>query len=553
MKAVILADGMEGRLHPLTQFMPKPMLPVVNKPVMEHLVALFAQHGVREIVVGLRHLPYHVEHYFGDGRRWGVHITYSLQREPLGTAGMLRRTARLLDSTFVVAFGGAVLDADITAVLDFHRMRGALATVVLGDNCSVEHESQAAEVPPCPAHLDDEGRLLRWETDDHGGEGLPRPWARLLILEPAVLELIPSTGVCDLETDLFPTLLAEAAPFYGYLDKGYWNDLATLTAYQRANRDVLEGMAPGIEIPGRQQGAGIWRGRNAVVHPKAQLVPPVIVGDNCRVHADAVVGPYAVLGHNVIVDEGATVENSTVFDSSYLGRLVNVKDAFVNRNCLVQASSGTSVFLSDEFLLGDATEERVRLWAERAVEWLIACLLFVLSLPLWPLVALLSWLSLRGAQSSEGGARAIVVTEACATADQSAQRAAGEPGWQPVQLPRFRAGHSHWAGRLLTRSGLVHLPKLLHVLNGDIALVGIGPLSPEQAGDLVEGWQRQRFLRSAGLTGLWYVEGGGDMSLDEQLIMDNYYAVTRSWRDDLRILWKTPRAWLRRAAAPEAA
>jgi len=182
-------------------------------------------------------------------------------------------------------------------------------------------------------------------------------------------------------------------------------------------------------------------------------------------------------------------------------------------------------------------EEPLRRSLGRAVEWTAALLLFVLTLPLWPLAALLSRLN---------GPGPVLVKEPCATADLDALSRTGEAAWRTVDLLRFRSGE-RGAGRVLYRASANFLPSLIHVLRGEVSLVGVGPMTPEQAGQLTEDWQLQRFRRPAGLTGLWYVSGGKDMTLDEQLLADSYYAVTRTWQKDARILWQTPRAWWRRA------
>jgi len=530
MKAMILAAGVGSRLSPLTLFMAKPMVPVVNKPVMEHIIELLARHAVKEIVANLHYLPHHIERYFGDGRRWGVHITYSLERELLGTAGAVRRMASHFDNTFLVVMGDALTDLDLQAIVAFHRQRGAQATIALHE---VEDPTRYGVV-----QVDETGRILRFQEKPKHEEAVSNLVNMgVYIFEPPILDLIPPGEVYDFGHQLFPRLLEEGVPFYGYRADCYWSDVGSFGEYRRAQSAILGGEVRGIRIPGRQVAEGIWQGRGVGVHPRARLVPPVVIGDNCQVRADAIVGPETVLGSHVIVDEGATVVGSTVLDGTYVGRLVNVQEAVVNRNCLVSVPASASVFVADRFLLGEVGEEALVRGLGRALEWAGALALFLASLPLWPLAALLARLS---------GPGPLLVLRESATSDPQALRETGRVGWRAVQVRRFRADPSARAGRLLHRLGLAGLPGLLHVLRGDLALVGVGPLTPAQAEGLTEDWQRQRFLYPAGLIGLWYVSGGGNMSLEEQLILDGYYAVTRTWRDDLRILWQTPGAWWRR-------
>ncbi len=552
MKAMILAAGVGSRLSPLTLFMPKPMVPVVNKPVMEHIVELLARHDVKEIIANLHYMPHHVERYFGDGRRWGVHITYSLERELLGTAGAVRRVASHFDDTFVVLMGDAITDLDLGAAVAFHRERGAQATIVLrqgdegtGGRGDEETRGQGDEGTgrqgdeEATIEIDETGRILRFglvngESNDQSTNLPIYQSASIYILEPPILNLIPPGEVYDFGHQLFPRLLEEKVPFYGYRADCYWSDVGSFAEYRRAQSAILGGEVRSVRIPGRQVAESVWQGRNVAVHPTARLVPPVVIGDNCQIRTDAIVGPETVLGHNVIVDEGATVVGSTVLDGTYVGRLVNVQEAVVNRNCLVSVPASASVFVADRFLLGEVGEEAVIRDLGHALEWIGALALLIVSLPLWPLAALLARLG------------PLLVTEPCATADPQTVRETGQVGWRTVHIRRFRADPATRAGRLLRRLGLAGLPGLLHVLHGDVALVGVGPLTPDQADGLAEDWQRQRFLCPAGLTGLWYVSGDRDTSLEEQLIVDSYYAATRTWRKDLRILWQTPGAWWRR-------
>ena len=516
MKAMILAAGVDmpnSHLSPLTLFMPKPMAPLANKPVMEYTVELLAHHGIKEIFASLHTLPHHIESHFGDGRRWGVRITYSLERQVLGTAGAVRRMASHFDDTFLVLRGDMLTDLDLEAALAFHRERGAQATIVL------QPADSAGAVP-----MDGAGRILDLPGPGPVGAGV-------YILEPSILDHIPPGETYDLE-QLFPQLAAVGAPLYGYRADHYWNDLANFGAYRQAHNAILRGQVRNALIPGRQVAEGVWLGHNVTIHPRAQLVPPVIVGDNSQVRADAIIGPETVLGCNVIVAEGATAAGSAILDNTYIGRLINVQVSVVNRNCLVNIPTETSVFITDRFLLGEVGQEALARELRRAVEWASTLMLLLLSAPLWLLAALLAWW---------GGSGPLLEKKPCATADPNAVGL--EPRWRTIHLNSFRANPSTWAGRLLQQLGLVKLPGLLHVLRGEMSLVGVGPLTPKQAEGLTEDWQRQRFLHPAGLTGLWYINKNGKLPLEEQLIVDSYYAVTRTWREDLRILWQTPGAW----------
>lgn len=534
MKAMILAAGVGSRLSPLTLFLPKPMAPIANKPVMEHLIDLLARHGVKDIAANLYYLPDQIERYFGDGQRWGVRITYSLERQLLGTAGAVRRMANFLApdeaaGPFWVLMGDALTDLDLTAMFRYHQERRALATIALHE---VDDPSRFGVV-----QLADDGRILRFQEKPTREEAVSKLVnLGVYLFEPQILQKIPAGEVYDFGHQLFPRLLAEGADFYGYRADGYWSDVGSFTEYRRAQSAVLRQQVRGVLLPYRQTTPGVWLGQGVSIHPKAQLIPPVVIGDHSQVRADAVIGPETVLGSQVIVDEAATVTGSTILNGTYVGRLVNVVESVVNRNCLINVPADASVFVADRFLLGEAGADVVQQGLERTLFWLLALFLFLLSLPLWPLAFGLALFAGRGP---------LLTTVPCVSADEQKRWQTGQLAWHTVPYPRFRADERTLAGRWLRRLGWTHLPMLLTVLRGQAALVGVGPLSPDQFPGLTEDWQRQRFLSPIGLTGLWYVNSDRPMALDEQLIVDGYYAVTRNWRDDLHILRQTPGAWVR--------
>ncbi len=534
MIAMILAAGVGSRLSPLTLFMPKPMVPVCNKPVMEHIIDLLAQHQINTVVANLNYLPDQIERYFGNGQRWGVNLTYSLERDLLGTAGAVKRVADIFDETFFVLMGDALTDLDLTAMLDFHRKSQAKVTIALH---AIEDPSRFGVV-----QVDEHGKILRFqEKPKPGTEFSNLASMGLYILEPEILDLIPPDTVYDFGHQLFPLLLEKGIPFYGFTSDCYWSDVGSFSEYRAAQNAMLHGQVKTAMLPGRPAAPSTWLGRNVVIQPNARITAPVLIGDNCQIEAEAEIGPNTVLGNNVIVAEGATVSNSVVLEGTYVGKLVNVQDAVVNRNCLVNVPSNTSVFVADNFLLGEVGEGVVLRGLGRALEWLAGLLAFLLSLPFWPLTFVLALFAGKGP---------LLHKELRATNNPRLLWESAKVGWRSVSMLRFRADPATPLGRWLERTGLRNLPGLLSVLKGDLALVGTGPLLAEQVAELQDEWQHQRFRVPAGLTGLWYLNGtgqpGGSLPLDEQLIMDSYYAVTHTWQEDVQIFFKTPAAWLRR-------
>jgi NDP-sugar pyrophosphorylase family protein len=217
-QAMILAAGRGTRLHPLTATVPKCMVPIAGKPLLEHTVEWLCRFGVVDLVVNLCHLPQAVMGYFGDGSRWGVHITYSLEEEPLGTAGGVRKVAGLFAGPLFVWYGDNLSTCNLDRLNAFHRAKGGVATIALYDR----QDPLASGI----AALDRQGRITRFLEKPRPGQVFSH-WvsAGIFVLEPPVLEEIPAAGAPDFGRDVYPALLAAGTPIYGYrmgTDEGLW-------------------------------------------------------------------------------------------------------------------------------------------------------------------------------------------------------------------------------------------------------------------------------------------------------------------------------------------
>ena len=535
MIAMILATGEGAHLSPLTLFMPKPMVPVANKPAMEHSIDLLARNEITNIVASLSAMPDQIENYFGSGQRWGVNLSYSLEKTPLGPAGALKRVEDIFDDTLVVLMGDAITDLDLKAMLSFHRKKKAMVTIAI----------QPAGQPSASSamlQLDAENRILQLqESDQTDTEDVLLSSIGVYILEPSILEHIPANTHYDFIHQLFPQLIKNGIPCYGFVSDCYWNDLSSFSKYRAAQTTILTGQIKNVLMPALQIEPGIWKGRNVTIHPSARLLPPLQIGDNTQIGANAEIGPHTVIGSSVIVEEDATVAGSVVLEGTYVGKLVNVQDSVVNRNCLINVPSNTSIFVSDHFLLGEVSQGAATHSLEQALGWLVALATLILSLPLWLVTAVVALFA---------GGGALIQKELRATNHPQLNWESGTIGWRAIPVYRFRASPTTPTGRWLRRTNLRDLPGLISVLKGDIALVGTGPLTQAQAEDLAEDWHRQRFLAPAGLSGLWYLNGcqyaDGQIPFEEQLIADSYYAATRTLKEDIRIFFQTPAAWIRR-------
>src|SRR5215212_73196 len=332
MKDVIMDGGQGTRLRPLTSDQPKPMIPIVNLPCMEHIVELLGRHGFTDIAVTLQFLPDEIRDYFGDGSDWGVNMSYSVEDAPAGTAGSVKMAEQQLGlegERLLIISGDALTDADLSRLVAFHEEKGAEATMVLK---SVENPLDFGIVI-----TEEDGRISRFLEKPAWGQVFSDTVnTGIYILEPSVLQEIPSEGEYDFAKELFPKLLEEERFLYGYVTEGYWEDIGTLEQYMSAQRDVLDGKVKGVRPPGTRLRENIYVGRRAQVDDE-ELEGPVVIGKNVRVDEGAKLSPYCVIGHNTVIAAGATVERSVIADGTYVGEGAELVDTLVGRNSYVQA------------------------------------------------------------------------------------------------------------------------------------------------------------------------------------------------------------------------
>ena len=236
MKAVVMAGGAGSRLRPLTVNRPKPMVPVVNKPVLVHILELLKRSGIEEVVLTLQFMADAVEDYIGDGSAMGMSINYAVEETPLGTAGSVKNAQQYLDDSFLVISGDALTDFDLASIIGFHRERGALATLTL---YKVPNPLEYGVII-----LDVEGRVRQFLEKPSWGEVISDTVnTGIYVLEPEVLDYFAGGIPFDFSKDLFPALLERDDPMFGYVASGYWCDIGNLQEYMRASRDLWEGAA----------------------------------------------------------------------------------------------------------------------------------------------------------------------------------------------------------------------------------------------------------------------------------------------------------------------
>ncbi len=352
MKAVIMAGGQGTRLRPLTSDQPKPMIPIVNVPCMEHIVGLLARHEFTDIAVTLQFMPDEIRDYFGNGSEWGVSMSYSVEDAPAGTAGSVKMAEQqlgLAGERLLIISGDALTDADLSTLVEFHEEKGSEATMVLK---AVENPLDFGIVI-----TEEDGRISRFLEKPAWGQVFSDTVnTGIYLLEPSVIAEIPDPddGEYDFAKELFPKLLDAGRPLYGYVTDDYWEDIGTLEQFASAQRDVLDGKVVGVRPPGTRLRENIYVGRRAQVEDD-ELEGPVVLGENVRIDPGAKVSSYSVIADNVVISAGASVERSVVAEGTYVGEGAELVDTLVGRNSYVQARARIleRSALGDDVIVGE--------------------------------------------------------------------------------------------------------------------------------------------------------------------------------------------------------
>jgi mannose-1-phosphate guanylyltransferase/phosphomannomutase len=325
MKAVVMAGGEGTRLRPLTSNQPKPMVPIVGKPCMEHIVELLKAHNFEDVIVTLAFMPQAIRGYFGDGESHGLAIRYSVEESPAGTAGSVKLAEEALDEPFLVISGDALCDIDLGALVRFHREKEALVTIGLK---SVPNPLEFGIVV-----TDEDGRIERFlEKPSWGQVFTDTINTGIYVLEPEVLRHVPDDRPYDFSKELFPLLLEMGKPLYGFVADGYWQDIGNLDQYRQANFDALDERVR-LNIPGIRLRGNVWVGEGVDLDDLGAVAGPAFVGNYCRIAPSATVGPYSVLMPSVTLGDHGRTTRAVVDTSTAIGRSALVEGAIVGKAC----------------------------------------------------------------------------------------------------------------------------------------------------------------------------------------------------------------------------
>ena len=364
MKAIILVGGEGLRLRPLTCKIPKPMVPVVNKPFLEHMIENLKRHHIDEVILAICYLPDRIRQHFGDGSDFGVKLSYAVEKSPLGTGGAVKNAEQYLDDTFVVFNGDIFSDLDLTDMLKFHRAHKAKATIAL---TPVEDPTAYGVV-----EIDNRNRVkgfIEKPSWDKVTSNLIN--AGTYVLEPEVLQYIPPGVHCMLERGLFPDLVERGIPFFGYRSHAYWIDTGKPADYLKLHHDLLMGKALS-RLPGKMMSADIWVEEGCHLHPSAKLTGPLVIGRGCTIEKDVQISGPSVLGSGCTVGQGSTLDEAILWQNVKLGKNVTIRNSVVGSNSRIGDNTWVTdgSIISDDVVIGKGNklEHGIKVWAGKIIE-----------------------------------------------------------------------------------------------------------------------------------------------------------------------------------------
>jgi lipopolysaccharide/colanic/teichoic acid biosynthesis glycosyltransferase len=491
MRAVIFSTGDWPGIKPLNDRYPAPLLPLVDRPFLQHVVEHLAGQGITKLEFVLSHLPEKIEHLLGDGHRWGCKFTYHLVRDAERPYRVLRTMHFEENEPILLGHGER---------LPLLTVKGAATSAV--------------PILFCTRH----------DNSDNGVERLD--WTGWALVTPEhVAQLPPEVDLAGLLDHL------EQVKSEGPERRVVARSLATLTFNDMlaGHEAVLGKHFEGLLLTGREIEPGIWLSRNVMLHPTAEIFPPVYVGENCRIEAGVKLGPRAVLGHDCVLDTHSTVTNSLVFPGSYVGEGLELAEVIVDKNLLINVRVGGVLTISDITILGSMSDTPLHRLLGRMFSRTAALVALLLTAPIVILTACLLRTIRRG--------QPVLYRRNVVRLPAGAE----EMTWETFPLLSFvppQEIHDQAARAVpATKRDFVLrvLPGLLNVLRGQLALVGVPPRNRDEIQALPDDWRRLYLSGKAGLVTESAVHCDPDATNDDLYAAETFYVASAGWRHDLRV------------------
>jgi mannose-1-phosphate guanylyltransferase/phosphomannomutase len=363
-KAVIMAGGKGTRLRPLTCDIPKPMVPILNKPVMEYSIDLLKKHGITDIAVTMAYMPSIIIDYFETGERWDVNLEYFIEDIPLGTGGSVKNAQEFLDDTFIVISGDALTDLDIREAIEYHKQKKSKATIVLRrEDVPLEYGVVIT---------DDSGRIRRFLEKPSWSEVFSDTVnTGIYILEPEVLNYFDKNTNFDFSKDLFPKLLEDEIPMYGYITEDYWNDIGDLNSYMETHFNILDKKVS-VDINAREIEKGVWIEDGVEIGKNTKLDSPVYIAKNSSIKDNVHINSYSIIGPNCNIGNNSSLKKSILWKNSKIGSSTHCRGSVLCNNVELKSRINTfeksAIGKGSLLSCGVKVNPNVKIWPDKIIK-----------------------------------------------------------------------------------------------------------------------------------------------------------------------------------------
>lgn len=531
-KGIILPSTIADTFKPLTYQMPVGMLPIVNKPLMEHQVELFVRNGIKTIRISCNHLSNKVQLFFDDGARWGASISYNFERPPFGLVAALRQMRPSFEGeTLVVLPSHIVTDLDVWEALEFHWSKRSDATFVCMRSESL--------VPGLALLLDENDRVSGVAAQGQNPlKSLPMDTG-ICIIEPETLDLLTDTLGHNLLQACWLASQTVKLHLFGFETDGPLAKVHNWDSYVQVQKDILLGKFPGVVIPGIELQPGVWVGKNINASSAVSFEAPLLIGDNCRTGKGVNLGRDTIIGHDVMVDVGASLQNTIILSNTFIGPQTLVRDAIIQGNLMIDLNSRSFTPINDGLAAFEIKKSKAGYKLYILINRAFGAILLLL---LSPLVAVLFLLLMVGLAFP-------LITRVRRLAPDVRDLAEGKLRLRvfdliyigPADLTQVPVGHNPDPLTKLPHV-IARLGNLINVVKGDILIVGNRPIDPEIAFSVVEEYRRTRLKCQGGVISILDTDEVDGTTEEEQVIAEGYYAVNRNvWMDMsilLRSMWR---------------
>lgn len=547
MKAFILGAGLGKRLQPLSNEIPAPMLPILNKPLIIYIIEHLKKFGIKEIKISLHHLPEMIDAYLGEGDEFNLKITYSLEKDLLGTAAAIKRIPSYFDDTILIHYGNRFANIDIMDFYNFHKSKKSIFSYAVIENKSIHNTYEII--------FNQNSKIIDFRFRKKKSESPYIP-AGIFLAEKEILDYIPNRANFSLEEELLFMICELNLESYAYIIKG--------ESFQVIHpKDLLDTNLKLLKILTNSE-KQVVLGDKTKIHKEVykSLSVPLMIGTNSEIKKNVTIKDSVVIGDNVIIDEGTTLSNSLILNNTYIGKNLEIENSIVYKNLCINVTRDFGVYVTDNFLISPVNKaklkDQLRKTLFRILDILLALFGLIFLFPLMLIIAIAIKLDSRGPifYRSKRLIRPQLIEKS-----QRWYRYEPEeyvyyikfrtmkietlPNEKISGLNVYREGPYFKAkddpritkvGKFLRKTSLDELPLLFNVLKGDIRLVGVWGLPPEEAQSLYHNGLSKEFLNlkdvaqvrfkgKLGLAGYWQSRGRSELTAEERTIHDSVQAI----------------------------